>query len=387
MTECIKRIVQENINDIVELRRLIHRYPELGGKEIETTKRLQAFFKSRGLTLHPIADLTGGYLFIDAKSNKTICFRADIDALPIVEATGALFTSESKGTMHACGHDVHTAVAAGVALTLKKLKESLKCNVIVLFQPAEECNPIGGALPIIETGFLRGNNICEMYGLHVWPSYPVGEIALKTGALMGSSDRFVVEIHGKKSHAAEPHNGVDSISIASEIINALVHKIRRELNPFDVFLISIGSISSNGRYNIICDNVKLEGTIRTVSEPVRDFVHKRICALSESIAASYCGRADVEIHRGYDVVQNDFKLTESFVNFARMSLGNEKVHQLDEPSLIGEDFSRYSQEVPSLYFFMGCENDYPLHSDHFLPKEEVIQQGVELVAGYLLQRQ
>jgi len=226
-----------------------------------------------------------------------------------------------------------------------------------------------------------------MYGLHVWPSYPVGEIALKTGALMGSSDRFVVEIHGKKSHAAEPHNGVDSISIASEIINALVHKIRRELNPFDVFLISIGSISSNGRYNIICDNVKLEGTIRTVSEPVRDFVHKRICALSESIAASYCGRADVEIHRGYDVVQNDFKLTESFVNFARMSLGNEKVHQLDEPSLIGEDFSRYSQEVPSLYFFMGCENDYPLHSDHFLPKEEVIQQGVELVAGYLLQRQ
>lgn len=167
--------------------------------------------------------------------------RADIDALPLTEKTGLPFASVNPGVMHACGHDMHTAIAAGVACELNRVRDRLNCNLVVLFQPAEESSPIGGARPIVESGFLEAQRIDALYGLHNWPSLPVGEIGVKPGAIMAASDRFHIEIIGRTAHAAEPHLGVDAIMIASKIDCALVQDLRHEVDPFDPISVSIGA--------------------------------------------------------------------------------------------------------------------------------------------------
>lgn len=384
----ITNLIQHNLNGVIEelkeLRRSIHAKPELGYQEYGTTESIKSFLNKKGLSFNCFNNLTGGFVYIDCKKEKTVGFRADIDALPMCENTCAAFKSANEGIMHACGHDVHTTIAAGIALVLDSLKDYLKYNVLVIFQPAEECNPQGGAKLVIEQGILSKFNISEMYGLHIWPKYKVGEIAVKPDAIMGSSDKFSIEVLGKKSHAAEPHGGIDAISISVDIINAIEHKLRREIDPFEVSLISIGSIKSTGRYNVVCDKVEIEGTIRTVSEHTRSFIHRRINELAAGIANSYNGRTVVSINNGYKVVRNDRSLSESFIRFAGDFLGKENVHTDINPSLIGEDFSFYCSVVPSLYFFLGCDSEYPLHSDKFLPKEETIYTAINFMSNYFL---
>ena len=217
----------------LEFRRDIHRHPELSNQEVETTRRIREFLARDGLELCPIGALNGGFVRINAGKARTLCMRADIDALPLTEHTGAPFSSVHEGVMHACGHDMHTAIAAGIACELNRVKDRLNCNILVLFQPAEEANPVGGARPVTEAGFLTDQHIDEMYGLHMWPSLPVGDIELRPGPIMAASDRFRIEVLGTAAHAAEPHLGVDAIVIGSEIDCALVQKLRREVNPFE----------------------------------------------------------------------------------------------------------------------------------------------------------
>ena len=201
----------------LEFRRDIHRHPELSNQEVETTRRIREFLARDGLELCPIGALNGGFVRINAGKARTLCMRADIDALPLTEHTGAPFSSVHEGVMHACGHDMHTAIAAGIACELNRVKDRLNCNILVLFQPAEEANPVGGARPVTEAGFLTDQHIDEMYGLHMWPSLPVGDIELRPGPIMAASDRFRIEVLGTAAHAAEPHLGVDAIVIGSEI--------------------------------------------------------------------------------------------------------------------------------------------------------------------------
>ena len=368
----------------LELRRDIHRHPELSNREIETTGRIRRFLAQDGLELQTIGDLNGGFVRIDAGKEKTVCIRADIDALPLNEQTGVEFASEYKGVMHACGHDMHTAIAAGIACELNKRKNALKCNVVVLFQPAEEANPVGGALPVVATGFLKEQKIDEMYGLHLWPSLDVGDIALRPGPIMAASDRFEIEISGTTAHAAEPHLGVDAIVMGAEIDCALVQKLRREVNPFEPVSVSIGSFQSFGRYNVVCDRVVLQGTVRTTSEQIREYLHRRIREIPGQIAASYGGSARVELQKGYGVLCNSAKLFHNFTQYAKQALGETHVHTDIHPSLIGEDFYVFSQQIPSLYFHLGCQADHPLHNNCFLPKEETLAVGIELVTGFIL---
>ncbi len=370
------------ITDAKELRWEIHKNPELGNEEIFTTERLRNFFESRGIRFSRIRGLNGGYVLIDAAAEKTVCFRADIDALAIKENTGLENSSQVDGVMHACGHDMHTAIAAALALVLQENKLNLKHNVVVLFQPAEECNPTGGAKRVIKSGFIESLKICEMYGLHVWPSYSVGKIGVRCGALMGSSDKMKIEITGKSSHAAEPHNGIDAISIAADTINAIVHKLRREIDPFDVSLVTIGAVNSSGRYNVLCDRVVLEGTTRASSKIARDTYHRRIKELSEGIAKSYGGEATIEIADGYHIVNNDYEQTQRFIDFSMEYLGKENVDTNLNTSLIGEDFSFFTEKVSSTYFFLGCESHYPLHSDKFCPKEETLDVAVKMLTAF-----
>lgn len=376
----------EELLTIKEFRKELHRYPELGYEETRTTQKISDFMQSRGAEFHRFSNMTGGYILIDNNREKTIGFRADIDALPITERSGVDFASCCDGRMHACGHDMHTAIAAGVTATLLKNRKLLHCNVLVLFQPAEECNPSGGAKKVIQEGSLERCKVSEMYGLHVWPSLPVGQIALRPGTLMGSSDHFSIVVTGKKSHAAEPHRGIDALSIACEIYTALIHRLHRELSPFSGALISIGLLNTTGRYNIICDHAILEGTIRAADSDSRTHLHRRIPEIVRSIAESHQGIAEVKIDRGFDIVHNDSKLFDAFSSFAIARLGEGNVHLHIDPTLIGEDFSAYTAVIPALYFFLGCGSPYPLHSDHFIPDENSLETGINLVASYLLNR-
>lgn len=368
-----------------ELRRDIHKNPELGYRESGTTQRIQRFLDRNGVPFCNFEHMTGGYVYIDCKKERTAGFRADLDALPIEEKNEVEYKSCSPGIMHACGHDMHASIAAGLAAILFKIKEQLSVNILIVFQPAEECNPTGGAKAVLQQGIFEKYRVSEFYGLHMWPSLAVGDIAVKSGALMGSSDKMQIKVLGKNAHAAEPQKGVDAISIATELLNAVEHKIRREISPFETVLISVGSLKTTGRYNIICDEVLIEGTIRSLKPEVRTFVHQRIRELATNIASAYRGKAEVTIENGYGTVVNDKELTEKFVYGAKKMLGAEHVHTDINPSLIGEDFYAYGQAMPALYFLMGCDCERPLHNDRFLPAEETIEEALKLLTGYFLE--
>ncbi len=380
----LQEVIAEILPKAMALRWCVHENPELGNQEFETTNRLAQFFRAEGIPFCRFEKLTGGTVLIDAHAEKTVCFRADIDALTITEQTGCLHASKREGTMHACGHDMHLGIAAGLALVLYRLQAHLKYNVLILFQPAEEQNPVGGARPVIDTGIFKEYGVNGIYGLHLWPSLPVGTIGIKTGVQMGASDKFSIDLYGKSAHAAEPHKGVDAISIGADLVNALVHKLRREIDPFETCLVTIGEIRSFGRYNILCDHVLLEGTIRSTTDEARTKIKNRIRELAEGIAHAYGGHAKVAITDGYGLVINHPEQTLDFIRAAKKTLGESRVLTDISISLIGEDFSRYAQVLPATYFFLGCESEYPLHSARFLPDERVLPTALRLMGAFLL---
>lgn len=380
----VEAALQDLLPKVTSLRREIHAHPELGYQETGTTGRIRHFLNEFQVPFCNFEHMTGGYVWIDCGKDHTVGFRADIDALPIEEQNEVDFKSCHTGVMHACGHDMHASIAAGLCVMLWTFRERLSVNVLVIFQPAEECNPTGGAKAVIKQEILEKYRVQEFYGLHMWPEYPVGQLAVKPGPLMASSDKLLIRVEGRKAHAAEPQKGIDAISIATEIITAVEHKIYRELNPFETVLVSIGSISTSGRYNIICDQVLIEGTIRCINPKSRLFVHQRIKEITEHIAAAYRGTAEVTIEDGYAPVMNDPLITEKFIRAAKAILGETAVHTEIMPSLIGEDFSFYGQRLPSMYFFMGCESSYPLHNEHFLPREETLEQALLLMTRYFM---
>lgn len=382
MHNFIKNMAATNTEEISRLRWQIHQHPELGNEEFVTTDTLCDFFQKHNMAFQRFDGLTGGYVFIDAGQSSSLCFRADIDALPITEQTEHPYASQHTGKMHACGHDMHTAIAVGVALCLQQIKDQLPYNIMILFQPAEEQNPVGGAKPVIATEVFQKLKVVGIFGLHLWPSLPVGRIGIKPGVQMGSSDKFTLEIHGQSAHAAEPHNGVDAICVAADITNALVCKLRREIGPFTPALLSIGEIQSFGRYNIICDRVKLAGTIRTVDANAREKIIRRIGELSTGIAVSYGATVDLDVTKGYDLVVNHTQQTNDFITIVQRLIGQEQLLTNIEPSLIGEDFSFYSQLMPSTYFFLGCESQFPLHSELFLPDERTMPFAVALMTQF-----
>lgn len=378
----LRTAVRQILPNVRQLRRAIHANPEEGYRETGTTSRIRLFLEERGVPFCQFDNMTGGYVYIDCGKEHTAGFRADIDALPIEEKNEVEYKSVNKGIMHACGHDIHAAVAAGLAVILTQFQEWLEVNILIIFQPAEECNPTGGAKAVIAQGIFETFGVKEFYGMHVWPELKVGEVAVKPGAVMASSDKLMIRVTGKKAHAAEPQKGVDAISIAAEIINAVEHKIRREISPFETVLVSIGSIKTTGRYNIICDEVLIEGTIRSLDPEIRKFVHRRIEELADQIATAYRGFSEVIIENGYAVVHNDKVLTEKFLKTAGNILGKEMLHTDFVSSLIGEDFSFYGQVMPAMYFFMGCESEFPLHNEKFLPREDTLDEAIALLAGY-----
>lgn len=382
MRKELTKEINDILPDVFQLRQDLHANPELGNFEKETTSCICRFLSERGVSARLFQDMTGAIVNIDVARDCTVAFRADIDALPIHENTGVTYTSKNPGIMHACGHDVHAAVAAGLAVILHRLRDILPCNVRIIFQPAEECNPCGGAKKMIEKGVLEG--IKFIIGLHVWPEIKEGNIGVRPGYLMAASDRLSLTVIGEKSHAAEPHKGCDAIAAGIQIIETIRKIPIHEVDPFEPSVISIGEFNSHGRYNVISNYVGIGGTIRTYSACTRELIHERIREAVQAIAKITRVTCDLDLEKGYNTVFNDYALCEAFTRSAQKTLGKRAVELNVPRSMIGEDFSFYGDHIPSLFFFLGAGSKYPLHSDKFIAHEMSMLTALRVLGEFFL---
>ncbi|MGB9813237.1 MAG: M20 metallopeptidase family protein [Thermovenabulum sp.] len=386
---CINELIKNNIDEIIKIRREIHQYPELGYEEYRTSTMVAEKLNGLGLSVKTgvaktgvVADLCG------SKEGISILLRADMDALPIKEETGLPFASKIDGKMHACGHDIHTAILIGTATVLSKLKDKLNGFIRFVFQPAEECSPIGGANKMIEEGILENPKIDYAFALHVWPFLPVGKIGLRSGPISAQSDRIFIKILGKSGHASTPHLTYDSIVAAGHVIVALQTMIARRINPLDNIVLSLGKICGGDRYNVICDRVEIEGTVRILSDN-KELKIENLIRDTVSNAAKICGAEGyVDYVKGYPMTFNDEKLTVWAENSLKNLYGQDSVVKIN-PDLGGEDFSFISQKIPSLYLKLGTSSDktniYPLHNSKIIFDEECIPFGISVLSNLVLE--
>jgi amidohydrolase len=366
---------------VVELRRAIHRRPELGFEEHETAALVERELDALGIA-HRRAAKTGIVARIDgALPGRVAALRGDLDALPVGERTGLPFASEVDGKMHACGHDAHTAMLLGAAHVLSEMKPQLAGSVVLLFQPAEE-GP-GGALPMIEEGALDGVEAIAM--LHVSPRLNVGTIGVTPGAANASADEFYVTIRGTGGHGGYPHTAVDAIPAASAFVLALQNIVARETDPLASAVVTVGTVSGGYRNNVIADEVELSGTLRAHDAVVRDELEVRVRRIAEGVAVAYNVQAVVRVVRGYPPVVNDDALARNFANYARehTSLSVEQ----PPATMGGEDFAYFAQRVPGLLIWLGvrseaAESAHPTHSPLFRIDEAALPIGVLTLASF-----
>lgn len=393
MNERIRLLAQKYEEKMLELRRRIHMHPELSGEERETAALVASVLEESGVEVQ--SDVGGhGVVGVLRGSAEGPCvaLRADMDALPMEEKTGLPWASEVKGIMHACGHDSHTAMLLGAMLVLAEMKNELPGTVKCIFQPAEEANPVGGAPAMIRQGVLRSPGVDAIFGMHVWPSLVTGTIGTRSGALMGASDRLFLTVRGKGSHGSEPENGVDAIAIAAQILTALQTIVSRNVSPLDAAVVSVGTIKGGNRYNVIADEVLLEGTVRTINPETQEKMPGRIESLVRGIARGMGGDCDMEYVKGYPPLMNDPELAKTAFSVLKKVVGEEKIVYVEKPALGGEDFAFFSKEVPAVFLWLGCRPDgvpkeemHPLHNNMFLPDEKALSLGMETLVSCALE--
>lgn len=382
MNNEIKRLIDENIEEVIKIRREIHMNPEIGMNEHDTSKLVADNLKKLGLNVETGIGKMGVVGLLKGKEDgKTILLRADMDALPITEATDLEFKSKNDGLMHACGHDVHTSILLGVAKVLTKLKDNIKGNVKFVFQPAEEANPTGGARYMIEDGVLENPKVDAALALHIW-GLPVGKIGVKKGTIMAQSDRIFITINGKAAHAAQPNNGRDAIMASGYVISALQSIVSRNIDPMDSAVITIGTIKGGNRYNVLCDKVVLEGTVRTFSKEVAHKIPEMIKRVVENTAQSFGCNASVDYVKGYSMTINNEDLTDNFIESTSDILGEDNVVIVENPGTGSEDFSEFTKVVPSVFYWLGIESEInkgrtTLHSPDLLVDERSIAVGIK----------
>jgi len=374
--------VDNIFTEIVHLRREIHRNPELSFKEFNTANLICDFLEKLGVRYKKLTETGVTGVIGKQNSNQCICFRADIDALPIQEETNLPFASQNPNVMHACGHDIHSSILLGTIKLLKKFEESLPVNVKFIFQPGEEKLP-GGALLMIENGVLNDPDVVAIFGQHTDPATQVGAISIAPGTIMASADELYWTLRGKSSHAAQPHLGSDPIRAAVSVANSLYDLPQKFKDPLEPVLLAITSFHGGYATNVYPDDVKLSGTLRTFNQSTREKLIEKIQDFSSKIASCYGVDAIFEPIRGYPPLINDFRLTEFVREQAREILGEENVLKF-EPKMWAEDFSYYLQKVPGVFWFLGVKPKmhtgefYGLHSSKYNPDEEAIRYGIAL---------
>ncbi len=395
--EELKKIIDDIYDDAVTIRRAMHENPELGEQEVQTEKLICAELSKLGIDYrehvagHGVVGLIPG---VDAET--AIALRADIDALPVEECTGAPFSSKVPGVMHACGHDMHTAILLGTAMLLKRLPKPLPCSVKLFFQPSEET--IGGAEQMIAEGCMENPKVSAVLGLHVRAELPTGQVIYFPNKMNASATEFEITACGKSTHGAYPEGGNDTVLIASQIVISIQSIVSRMISATEPVVITIGEIHGGTAANIIPSEVKMHGTIRTLDEKTIDIVKNLITRVAENTAAVYGGHAKVDFGGSYPVLANDKKTVEVLEKAAIKCLGEENVIIEEIARMGADDFAYFSNAAHGAYFDLGVynpdlllelqgeipEEPYPLHNARFLPDEEAIKTGILLEATGLL---
>lgn len=385
ISEKIKTLSKQYFNEIVAIRRHLHANPELSFEEHNTSAFVAQKLKEFGISYKTGFVNTGIVALIEGEnpSKKIIALRADLDALPIQEENKVEYCSKNSGVMHACGHDVHTACLLGAAKILNELKNEFEGTIKLIFQPGEEKLP-GGASLMIKEGVLENPTPSCIIGLHVFPSMPAGKVGFRSGMYMASTDELYVTVKGKGGHGALPHLTIDPILIAAHIIVALQQIVSRNAQPITPSVLSFGKVVANGATNVIPDEVKLEGTFRTMDEKWRIEAHQKMIALANGIAESMGGKCEFEIKRGYPVLFNDEALTQRSEKFSKEYLGEENVEQLDL-RMTAEDFAYYTQQIPGCFYRLGTGNESKkitsnVHTSTFNIDEHSLETGMGLMA-------
>ena len=377
---------------LIEQRRDFHMHPELSNRE-ERTSRLVAE-KLRALGLDEVKTGIGKYgvvaLLKGSKPGPVVAVRADMDALPIQETIDVPYKSKNPGVKHACGHDVHTTIELGVAEVLSKMRDQIAGSIKFIFQPAEEGAPLGeegGATLMIKEGALENPRPQAIFGLHT-AGFEVGQIGYHSGPAMASSDRFTITIRGKKSHGAVPQGGVDAIVVAAECVTALQTIRSRRIDPLEPLVITIGTIKGGDRNNIIADEVRMEGTMRTLDEAVRSRSKDLMRQTLASVTSAYDAKFELSFDDSNPVTYNEPQLVEQTLPTIRRIVGETNVLSL-KPFMPAEDFSAYQKVIPGFFYFLGVGNKAKgllpaWHTAEFDVDEESLVVGVKVMSNVLL---
>ncbi|MDQ8004451.1 MAG: M20 family metallopeptidase [Pedobacter sp.] len=383
MKQKIQDLAAQIFNEVVGFRQHIHANPELSFHEYETSKFVKDKLTSWGIPFTEMANTGVVGLITGAKaSEQVIALRADMDALPIMEDSNKPYKSKNEGVMHACGHDVHTSSLLGTAYILNQLKEEFGGTIKLVFQPAEELLP-GGASIMIKEGVLENPKPHAMVGQHVLPMMEVGKVGFRSGIYMASTDELYVTVTGKGGHGAQPHQNIDPVVITAHIIVALQQIVSRNADPRLPSVLSFGKVNAQGATNIIPNEVKLEGTFRTLNEDWRNEAHRLMKKMAEGIAESMGGSCHFDIHRGYPFLINEEKLTNNAKALAQDYLGAENVVDLDI-WMAAEDFAYYSQATNACFYRLGTGNAAKdtMHSVH-TPKFDIDEDALKTSTGLM----
>ncbi|MBI3454444.1 MAG: amidohydrolase [Candidatus Rokubacteria bacterium] len=367
-----------------DVRRAIHANPELSHEETATAALVRRELVAAGLREIEAVAGTGLLVTIRGRrSGRALALRADLDALPLVEASSVPFASRRPGVMHACGHDAHTAILLGVAIALHGQRERLRGSVTCVFQPAEESEPLG-ARQIVEAGHLKG--IDAILALHVDPGLPVGQIGVRSGPFMAGADSLQITIRGRGGHGGLPHLGVDAIAVAAAVIQELQQIASRRIDPLEPVVLTIGRIEGGTAPNILADHVLLQGTVRALDERVRLRVRAMIRDVVGGVARAHGAAGTVEVLPGEPVLRNDEALTDLIRGAVRDVLGPAALHEMPRPELIAEDFAFYLEHVPGAMFRLGVGNPakgivHPLHHPGFALDEKALPIGAGVLLG------
>ena len=385
LQEKIKQLSKVYFAETVATRRYLHQHPELSFKEVETGKYIAQRLSELGVKhVHGVAE-NGVVALIEGKNptSKVIALRADFDALPILETNDVPYKSLNEGVMHACGHDVHTASLLAVAKILNEIKNDFEGTVKLIFQPGEEQLP-GGASIMIKEGVLQNPEPQLIIGQHVYPPMLAGKVGMRSGTYMASTDELYITVKGRGGHGAMPHDCIDPVVMSAQIITTLQQIVSRQADPTVPSVLTFGKINSmGGATNVIPNEVKIEGTFRTMNEDWRKEAHKRMRKIAESIADAMGGACEFRIEKGYPVLKNDEATTEKVRSIAQDYLGEENVEELPI-RMTAEDFAYYSQQIPACFYRLGTKTkDKPvtsLHTNTFDIDENSLENSIGLMS-------
>ena len=393
LTQAARSLIAELYPRAVELRHRLHRVPELAFQEVHTARLIRAELTSNGIpfTEGPPDAPTATVAVLGDPTKPCIALRADIDALPITEATGLPYASTHEGRMHACGHDGHAANLVLVASILKRLEAQLPVCVKCIWQPAEEGG--GGAERLVKAGVLTGHfagpPVKEIYGLHGWPNLDLGAVSTKPGPLLASTDTFIARFRGKGGHGAYPHLCIDPIIIAAQFVTTVQTTVAREIDPTDSCVVSMGKFHAGTAINVIPDEAVVEGTIRTLNPSTRAIAVEAVRRRALGIAAAAGGSVDFKHNVGYPATINDDTATTKVEQIAQSTVGPARYIRATKPSMGGEDFAYYGSQAKACFFLVGVKppnrDTYPgLHTDTYDFTDEALKTASDMMLSIVL---